>query len=96
MGGVIRMNVGSLIIGFMLWTCVSKIVLNSKKVTVCDRAARTGRNPQTGEEIQITASRVHAIKPGKELKEAVKNSIVILYKALWGSHSPECFFFMKR
>ncbi|MFJ7978361.1 HU family DNA-binding protein [Peribacillus sp. NPDC096379] len=36
------------------------------------RAARTGRNPQTGEEIQIAASKVPAFKPGKELKEAVK------------------------
>ncbi|MFF2857323.1 HU family DNA-binding protein [Peribacillus sp. NPDC058002] len=38
---------------------------------VRDRAARTGRNPQTGEEIQIAASKVPAFKPGKELKEAV-------------------------
>ncbi|RRN72846.1 hypothetical protein EI200_06555 [Peribacillus simplex] len=35
-----------------------KIVLNLKKVTVRDRAARTGRNPQTPEEIQIAASKV--------------------------------------
>jgi DNA-binding protein HU-beta len=39
---------------------------------VRERAARTGRNPQTGEEIQIAASKVPAFKPGKELKEAVK------------------------
>ncbi|GKU84006.1 HU family DNA-binding protein [Niallia sp. NCCP-28] len=39
---------------------------------VRQRAARTGRNPQTGEEIQIAASKVPAFKPGKELKEAVK------------------------
>ncbi len=39
---------------------------------VRDRAARTGRNPQTGQEIQIAASKVPAFKPGKELKEAVK------------------------
>lgn len=36
------------------------------------RAARTGRNPQTGEEMQIAASKVPAFKAGKELKEAVK------------------------
>lgn len=36
------------------------------------RAARKGRNPQTGEEIQIPASNVPAFKPGKALKEAVK------------------------
>ncbi|WP_195780525.1 HU family DNA-binding protein [Priestia megaterium] len=39
---------------------------------VRERAARTGRNPQTGEEMTIPASKVPAFKPGKELKEAVK------------------------
>ena len=39
---------------------------------VRERAARKGRNPQTGEEIDIAASKVPAFKPGKELKEAVK------------------------
>ncbi|HAV52972.1 MAG TPA: DNA-binding protein, partial [Leuconostoc mesenteroides] len=37
---------------------------------VRDRAARKGRNPQTGEEIQIAASKVPAFKPGKALKDA--------------------------
>ena len=36
------------------------------------RAARKGRNPQTGDEIEIPASEVPAFKPGKALKEAVK------------------------
>lgn len=36
------------------------------------RAERKGRNPQTGEEIQIPASKVPAFKPGKALKDAVK------------------------
>ncbi len=39
---------------------------------VRERSARTGRNPQTGEEIQIVAGKVPAFKAGKELKEAVK------------------------
>ncbi|MCF3941646.1 HU family DNA-binding protein [Oceanobacillus alkalisoli] len=39
---------------------------------VRDRAARKGRNPQTGEEIEIPASKVPAFKPGKALKDAVK------------------------
>ena len=39
---------------------------------VRDRAARKGRNPQTGEEISIPASKVPAFKPGKALKDAVK------------------------
>jgi|SRR6478735_3602643 DNA-binding protein HU-beta len=39
---------------------------------VRERAARKGRNPQTGEEIEIPASKVPAFKPGKALKDAVK------------------------
>ncbi|BAS67520.1 DNA-binding protein HU-beta [endosymbiont of Bathymodiolus septemdierum str. Myojin knoll] len=38
---------------------------------VRDRAARTGRNPQTGATIQIKASKNPAFKAGKALKEAV-------------------------
>ena len=38
---------------------------------VRDRAARTGRNPKTGEEIQIKASKNPAFKAGKSLKDAV-------------------------
>lgn len=39
--------------------------------TVRERAARTGRNPQTGQPIQIAAAKVPAFKPGKALKEAL-------------------------
>ncbi|MFE0565730.1 HU family DNA-binding protein [Priestia megaterium] len=39
---------------------------------VRERVARTGRNPQTGEEMTIPASKIPAFKPGKELKAAVK------------------------
>ncbi|SIS37120.1 HU family DNA-binding protein [Salimicrobium flavidum] len=39
---------------------------------VRERSARKGRNPQTGEEIEIPASKVPAFKPGKALKDAVK------------------------
>ncbi len=38
---------------------------------VSERAARSGRNPRTGETIQIAASKVPTFKAGKELKEAV-------------------------
>lgn len=38
---------------------------------VKERAARVGRNPRTGEEIKIAATRVPVFKPGKALKEAV-------------------------
>lgn len=37
---------------------------------VTNRAARTGRNPQTGETIQIAAARVPSFKAGKALKDA--------------------------
>ena len=36
-----------------------------------ERAARTGRNPQTGKELKIAASVAPAFKPGKALKDAV-------------------------
>ncbi|MET3288324.1 HU family DNA-binding protein [Brevibacillus fluminis] len=39
---------------------------------VRERAARKGRNPQTGEEIEIASSKIPAFKPGKELKDVVK------------------------
>lgn len=38
---------------------------------VKERAARVGRNPKTGEEINIAASRVPSFKAGKALKDAV-------------------------
>ena len=39
--------------------------------SVSQRAATTGRNPRTGEEIKIAASKQPKFKAGKELKEAV-------------------------
>lgn len=39
--------------------------------SVSDRAARTGRNPRTGETINIAATRVPKFKAGKGLKDAV-------------------------
>ncbi|OUM96793.1 MAG: DNA-binding protein [Thermobacillus sp. ZCTH02-B1] len=38
---------------------------------VRERSARKGRNPQTGEVIEIAASKTPAFKPGKSLKELV-------------------------
>ena len=38
-----------------------------------DRAARTGRNPQTGAPIQIAAARVPSFKAGKALKDALNS-----------------------
>lgn len=39
--------------------------------SVKDRAARTGRNPQTGAPIEIKAAKVPGFKAGKALKDAV-------------------------
>ncbi len=40
--------------------------------TVAKRAARAGRNPQTGEAIKIKAAKLPKFRPGKALKDAVK------------------------
>jgi len=39
--------------------------------SVRERAARTGRNPQTGAAIEIAAATIPAFKAGKSLKDAV-------------------------
>lgn len=62
-----------------VFQAISEALVGGDKVTlvgfgnfeVKERAARTGRNPQTGEEIQIEATKVPSFKPGKQLKEAV-------------------------
>lgn len=40
--------------------------------SVAKRAARTGRNPQTGKEIKIAAKKVAKFKPGAELAGKIK------------------------
>ncbi len=59
---------------------VQKTVAKGKKVTLVGfgtfearkRKARTGRNPQTGAAIKISAKTVPAFSAGKKFKEAVK------------------------
>jgi DNA-binding protein HU-beta len=61
---------------------VTKAVTGGDKVTIpgfvsfeaTDRAARTGRNPQTGATIQIPASKGVKVSAGSKLKAAVKAS----------------------
>jgi DNA-binding protein HU-beta len=58
---------------------ISKTLANGDQVTlvgfgtfsVKERAARTGRNPRTGEPIDIPAAKVPGFKAGKALKDAV-------------------------
>lgn len=40
--------------------------------TKSKRKARTGRNPQTGQEIKIPATTVPKFRPGREFKDAVR------------------------
>ena len=40
--------------------------------SVKERAARTGRNPQTGEAIAIKAAKIPTFKAGKALKDAIQ------------------------
>ena len=59
---------------------IQKTVSKGKKVTLVGfgtfesrkRAARTGRNPQTGAELKIAAKTVPAFSAGKKFKELVK------------------------
>lgn len=58
---------------------VQEALARGDKVTVVgfgtfevrERQARMGRNPQTGEQIQIAAARVPVFRPGKGFKESV-------------------------
>jgi len=66
------------VLGAML-EAIEKSVSKGKKVTLVGfgtfesrkRAARTGRNPQTGKSIQISAKTVPVFTPGKKFKEMV-------------------------
>ncbi|MFZ7110494.1 MAG: HU family DNA-binding protein [Desulfatiglandales bacterium] len=62
-----------------IFEAITRALKNSETVSVPgfgtfkveDRKARTGRNPQTGEMIDIKARKVPKFTPGKSLKEAV-------------------------
>jgi DNA-binding protein HU-beta len=43
--------------------------------SVSTRQARTGRNPKTGESIEIAASRSAKFKPGKQLKDSLNDNL---------------------
>lgn len=49
----------------------SVVLVGFGTFSVKERAARTGRNPQTGQEIKIAAAKVPGFKAGKALKDAV-------------------------
>jgi DNA-binding protein HU-beta len=56
------------------------------KFTVTDRAARQGRNPQTGETIQIAASQTPKFSPAGALKTALKRLSQNSWAARNGRH----------
>ncbi len=62
-----------------LSSVITEQLVKGEKVTIpgfvtfetADRAARTGRNPQTGETLQIAAQRAVKVSAGQSLKRAV-------------------------
>ena len=64
-----------------VFTCITNALAKGENVSVIgfgtfavkQRAARTGRNPQTGAAIQIKASKLPGFKAGKALKDAVNS-----------------------
>ena len=51
--------------------------------SVSNRAARTGRNPQTGKEIQIAAKNVVRFKAGAELSTTVNDINTTIHKPIF-------------
>ena len=76
--GISKAAADRALLGFL--ETVTDSLQNGERVTligfgtfsVSERAARTGRNPQTGKAIKIPAKTVVKFKPGKKLADAVK------------------------
>ena len=79
---IVTQNETAEIINALMET-IEKTVSKGKKVTLVGfgtfearkRAARIGRNPQTGKEIKIAAKTVPAFSAGKKFKEAVNGKV---------------------
>jgi len=75
--GISKADAGKALDGFI--DAVTSALKNNEQVTlvgfgtflVREREARTGRNPRTGETINIPASKLPSFKAGKRLKDAV-------------------------
>ncbi|HHO69997.1 MAG TPA: HU family DNA-binding protein [Halothiobacillus sp.] len=75
--GISKADAGKALDGFI--DAVTSALKNNDQVTlvgfgtflVREREARTGRNPRTGETINIPASKLPSFKAGKRLKDAV-------------------------
>jgi len=76
--GITKKEIGNIVDAIM--EAIKKALSRGEKVTlvgfgtfqVMERKARRGRNPQTGEEIQIPAKKVSKFRAGKGLREKVK------------------------
>ena len=75
-----KKNLGIIVDG-LLKTIQDEVVAGGKVQLVgfgtfeaVERAARTGRNPLTGEALEIAASKTPKFKAGKAFKDAVKNA----------------------
>jgi DNA-binding protein HU-beta len=61
--------------------CIKQLIATDNKVTIIgfgtfeqgERKARTGRNPQTGQEIKIAASKSIRFRAGKDFKDLLNN-----------------------
>ena len=79
--GVSKKDTGALLDAFI--KTVTEELAKKEKVQLVgfgtfetrERAARTGRNPQTGAELKIAATTAPAFKPGKALKDAVNKPV---------------------
>ncbi|MBQ7563768.1 MAG: HU family DNA-binding protein [Lachnospiraceae bacterium] len=79
--GVSKKDTGALLDAFV--KTVTEELAKKEKVQLVgfgtfetrERAARTGRNPQTGAELKIAATTAPAFKPGKALKDAVNKPV---------------------
>ena len=75
--GLTRKDSAAALDAFM--TAVEESLKAGEKVTIPgfgtfearERAARSGRNPRTGETIEIAASKIPAFKAGKSLKDSI-------------------------
>ena len=76
--GITKKEIGNIVDAIM--EAIKKALSRGEKVTlvsfgtfqVIERKARRGRNPQTGEELQIPAKKVPKFRAGKALREKVK------------------------
>lgn len=77
-GGITKAQAEKAVDGFV--SALTEALSQGEKVTlvgfgtfsVGDRSEREGRNPRTGEKINIPASKVVKFKPGKSLSDKVK------------------------